>query len=321
MNTSPYKPAKFKNGWIALTAMVLGVSAGVWTANSKPLVESTHTNQVIATASTHSSESENQAGRLLYLSNCARCHGLEGRGDGPESAALAGSSRPRDFKSVDWKSDARAATIEQILKKGVPGTSMAAFGSTIGEIDRLKIIRYVESLAPPAARIPNNHSQRTLVQDLVARFGWQWSTDKLKMDRKLGSTERDRNEVKVSQFLSNGASSKTGLQFVQAWGVHCAICLEKLPETSEIQSFLASLGYGYQLLCVDEPNPSNVRDFLISREIKTTSLTDSDNSFKISTDLSLLPATLLVDEYGNILAKFTGVFDWRSKLQPSEYSK
>ena len=158
MNASPQKNAKFKNWWIPFPAMLLGLSTGIWTANSKPPVESIDSKPVLATGGAHSSESENQAGRLLYLSNCARCHGLEGRGDGPESTGLAVSSRPRDFKSVDWKTDARAATIEQILKKGLPGTSMAAFGSTIGEIDRLKIIRYVESLAPPAARIPNNHS-------------------------------------------------------------------------------------------------------------------------------------------------------------------
>jgi hypothetical protein len=30
---------------------------------------------------------------------------------------------------------------------------------------------------------------------------------------------------------------------------------------------------------------------------------------------------MLVDEYGNILAKFTGVFDWRNKIQASDDAK
>ena len=316
MNVAP--PKKMKHWWIPIPALLIGLTAGVWTSNSKTPVQSPVSSSL---SNIERSAPKDHPGRLLYLSNCARCHGLEGRGDGPESAGLAGAARPRDFTSTDWKSDARSVTIEQILNKGVPGTSMAAFGSTISENDRQNLIRYVETLAPPEARIPNNHSQRKRVQDLVDRFGWQWSSDRLKPGTKLGSTDGDRPEVTVSEILKTASQSETRLQFVQAWGVHCAICVEKLPETAEIQSVLSRLGYGYELICVDEPSPTNVQAFLTSKGIKTKSLTDSDNGIKLSTDLSLLPATMLVDEYGNILAKFTGVFDWRNVIQPSGDAK
>ncbi len=316
MNVAP--PKKMKHWWIPIPALLIGLAAGVWTSNSKTPIQSPVSSSL---TNTEGSVPKDHPGRLLYLSNCSRCHGLEGRGDGPESAGLAGVARPLDFTSTDWKSDARAVTIEQILNKGVPGTSMAAFGSTIGENDRKNIVRFVETLAPPAARIPNNHSQRKRVQDLVDRYGWQWSSDSLKLDTKLDSTDGDRPEVTVSEMLKAASRSETRLQFVQAWGVHCAICVEKLPESEEIQSVLSRLGFGYQLLCVDEPSPTNVQAFLTSKGIKTTSLTDSENGIKLSTDLSLLPATMLVDEYGNILAKFTGVFDWRNKIQASDDAK
>lgn len=56
-------------------------------------------------------------GRSIYLSNCAGCHGADGRGGrGP---TLAGSS------SVQSKSDAQLTTI---VKKGIPGSQMPAFG-------------------------------------------------------------------------------------------------------------------------------------------------------------------------------------------------
>jgi len=50
--------------------------------------------------SAHGVDAAPPAGELLYRRYCAACHGVEGRGDGPASAAL--SPRPTDLTRLDF---------------------------------------------------------------------------------------------------------------------------------------------------------------------------------------------------------------------------
>ncbi|MFP6661816.1 MAG: c-type cytochrome, partial [Myxococcota bacterium] len=43
------------------------------------------------------------AGKLLFETNCASCHGLTGKGDGPVGAVL--TPKPRDFAKAEFKFD------------------------------------------------------------------------------------------------------------------------------------------------------------------------------------------------------------------------
>ena len=49
--------------------------------------------------SAHAVDAAPPAGELFYRRYCAACHGVEGRGDGPASAAL--SPRPTDLTRID----------------------------------------------------------------------------------------------------------------------------------------------------------------------------------------------------------------------------
>ena len=252
---------------------------------------------------------------MLYLAHCARCHGPTGQGDGPESTGLAQSARPRDFTGDNWKYNSSREAIEQVLLKGIPGTPMAAFGSTLGDQDRRQLVEFVSSMAPPAARLPNDQNQRDFVKNLVAQAGWQWSADTIQPSARLGSSVLTAPEMPLAQLLQAQPAPPTGLHFVQFWGVHCAVCVEKLPEMLQMQSAARGRGFGFQLICADEPDGRAVREFLEARGLQITSLTDLASDCKLGTDLSLLPTTLVVNSTGQVIAKYVGLFDWKRYLQ------
>lgn len=95
-------------------------------------------------------------GHQLYLAHCARCHGAEGKGDGPVAAALR--PRSRDFsggifklKSTRTGEPPTADDVGATIRHGMPGTAMPSFEDLLsdGEIDAL--IEYIRSLGPHAA--------------------------------------------------------------------------------------------------------------------------------------------------------------------------
>ena len=74
-------------------------------------------------------------GKLLFLTNCSRCHGMKGTGgEGPNLArpVLRRAATDEAFSSI--------------IEYGIPGTSMPAFW-TIDKDQRSQIIHYVRSLS------------------------------------------------------------------------------------------------------------------------------------------------------------------------------
>jgi mono/diheme cytochrome c family protein len=88
-------------------------------------------------------------GKELYAVQCVSCHGAAGAGDGPAAAAL--NPRPRNFTAdAGWKNGRKVSGIFKTLKEGLPGTSMASFG-TLPSDDRWAIAHFVQSLGPKVA--------------------------------------------------------------------------------------------------------------------------------------------------------------------------
>jgi putative copper resistance protein D len=78
-------------------------------------------------------------GAALYASNCAGCHGPEGRGDGPAGRAL--SVRPTDLTAHA----ARHAEGDLFwwIAHGIPGTPMPGFAPVLEETDLWTLIQFL----------------------------------------------------------------------------------------------------------------------------------------------------------------------------------
>lgn len=84
-------------------------------------------------------------GEELYNLNCATCHGVEGRGNGPKSAGL--NPPPRDFVAQQFKQGGGTLQIYQTLATGVPGSSMASF-SFLNPRELMTLSHYVRVFVP-----------------------------------------------------------------------------------------------------------------------------------------------------------------------------
>lgn len=83
-------------------------------------------------------------GKQVYMtSTCNVCHGDKGDGNGPGGMSLV--PKPRDFIKGDWKAGGKASDIFTTVTKGMPGTSMAAFGH-IPLNDRWAVVHYIQSI-------------------------------------------------------------------------------------------------------------------------------------------------------------------------------
>ena len=94
------------------------------------------------------------AGEVIFVTNCATCHGTGGKGDGPVGAAL--NPAPRDFTQGDFKfdtdNDGKPGTDVDI--KNVVANGGAAYGGsplmapwpTLSDEDVSNVIIYIRSL-------------------------------------------------------------------------------------------------------------------------------------------------------------------------------
>lgn len=85
-------------------------------------------------------------GKQQYASNCATCHGAEGKGDGAAAAGL--NPKPRNFSvAAGWKQGRKPSQIFNTLTKGLGG--MPSF-SSLSTDDRWSLVHYVRTMGPHA---------------------------------------------------------------------------------------------------------------------------------------------------------------------------
>lgn len=82
-------------------------------------------------------------GRKVFLSNCAMCHGQDGKGDGPAGMSL--NPRPRNFVEGKWKQGGRSQDLFKTLVTGIPGSSMVSF-KALPKNDRWSLVHYIRSI-------------------------------------------------------------------------------------------------------------------------------------------------------------------------------
>lgn len=127
-----------------------------------------------------------QAGQRLYAANCAPCHGITGRGDGPKSAGL--SPRPADF--VQHMAPGKHTDGQAFLwiRDGFPGTAMPSWKRRLSEEQIWQLVIYLRTFGstsapakpsavaqPTPTLIPS--TQEPLPPLVFARQGSLWRSD------------------------------------------------------------------------------------------------------------------------------------------------
>lgn len=82
-------------------------------------------------------------GAKVYKTNCAICHGNEGKGDGSGGSAM--NPKPRNLVEGKWTQGNGITDRFKVLHDGIAGTNMAGF-KHIKLADRWAILQYIESI-------------------------------------------------------------------------------------------------------------------------------------------------------------------------------
>jgi copper transport protein len=85
------------------------------------------------------------AGQTVYLKDCARCHGVSGKGDGPDGLLL--NPRPADLTKHGLPGVHTDAQLFDWITNGLPGTRMPAWKNKLSDTDRWNLVNYLRYLA------------------------------------------------------------------------------------------------------------------------------------------------------------------------------
>lgn len=86
--------------------------------------------------------SDPAAGRTLFASACARCHGAEGAGGLP---LFAGGPAPRNLRDPSFQREHTDEQIKATIVNG-KGLSMPPFGATFSDAQLTALVTHVRSL-------------------------------------------------------------------------------------------------------------------------------------------------------------------------------
>ncbi|HZT05772.1 MAG TPA: CopD family protein, partial [Chloroflexota bacterium] len=85
-------------------------------------------------------------GEEIYRADCAMCHGISGRGDGPAGLALV--PRPADFR-VHLAAGHTDGQLFDWISNGFPGSAMPAWKDRLNEEDRWNVLNYLQQTFGP----------------------------------------------------------------------------------------------------------------------------------------------------------------------------
>jgi cytochrome c oxidase cbb3-type subunit III len=131
------------------------------------------------------SDADVAGGEKIFLSQCASCHGRDGRG---------GASGP-DLSSGRFKRATSDESIFQIVNKGIPGTTMPGFMLNAGPV--WKVVAYIRSLGLSRRNqaIPGDAARG---QALYAKHRCAGCHDSTAPDLKLVAGNRTASELRQS---------------------------------------------------------------------------------------------------------------------------
>jgi len=86
------------------------------------------------------------AGKKLYDTQCANCHGAAGLGDGKMGVAL--TPRPSNLVDAEWKYGQTDGHVFIVIRDGIQRTPMRAYGARMTPTELWQIVTYVRTLSP-----------------------------------------------------------------------------------------------------------------------------------------------------------------------------
>lgn len=159
-------------------------------------------------------------GKQLFDRTCSKCHGLEGRGDGPSSASL--TTKPMNFQDMEKVSRMTPFQAFNTIRLGVPGTAMTAFPS-YSDQDTWDLAFYVLSLRfqnrPVSSDFHNGFESTRAKLDLsYERFLAMLSTTPDgSIAKSLPGSDADRMEqIAALRLHSSSDTARSSLDFAKA---------------------------------------------------------------------------------------------------------
>jgi high-affinity iron transporter len=92
------------------------------------------------------------AGKKLYASNCASCHGDTAQGDGRAGKQL--NPPPPSLVDATWIHGSSDGEIFLVIRDGVKDTGMKSFGSRMTTHQIWDVVNYLRSIGPDSASTP-----------------------------------------------------------------------------------------------------------------------------------------------------------------------
>ena len=90
------------------------------------------------------------AGEKLFRTHCARCHGNDAKGDGPEAPR---GSHPPNLTDQTWIHGSTDADLFEVIRNGVgPKFDMKGFRSRLTTEEMWSLVHYVRSLPASSTR-------------------------------------------------------------------------------------------------------------------------------------------------------------------------
>ncbi|HEV7222759.1 MAG TPA: redoxin domain-containing protein [Pirellulales bacterium] len=236
-------------------------------------------------------------GKLVYQVYCNRCHGPEGRGDGPSAAEL--KPPPRDLHARPLKHGAAPAQLRKVIVEGVPGTAMPSAGQALSPSDVEALVAFVQTLV---AQDNADAELAPQTRSLVEQAGFV-PADALREAPALDLRDAEGQAVSLARLRGK-------LVLLNFWGAACSSCIVELPEIERLADDLRERGLEVLCPCADEHDAATVAAVARQRVSRLPVFTDPAGATCLRYDVQLTPTACLIDPTGRLIGRSQGAHQW-----------